>query len=95
MQKKFLIIYAIIIIIALVAILFIIPDKEFLKDKEELLQEVFIVSGVEINEGKEFNVEVAIADGEKCERCWMYSKSVGADKKNPTICHKCSEALKD
>ena len=61
---------------------------------EELLQEVFIVSGVEIKEAKEFSVEVAVADGEKCERCWMYSKTVGEDKENPTICHKCSEALK-
>ena len=72
-------------------------DKEkydFLKDKEELLQEVFIVSGVEVKEAKEFNVKVEVADGEKCERCWMYSPTVGLDKLHPTICHKCSEALK-
>ena len=67
---------------------------EFLKGKEELLQEVFIVSGVELNEKKEFSIEVKPADGEKCERCWMYSTTVGEDKDNPTICHKCSEALK-
>ena len=52
------------------------------------------MSGVEIKEDSEFKVEVAIADGEKCERCWMYSTTVGEDKENPTICHKCSEALK-
>ena len=69
-------------------------NYEFLKGKEELLQEVFIVSGVELNEAKEFSVEVKPADGEKCERCWMYSTTVGEDKENPTICHKCSEALK-
>ena len=69
-------------------------NYEFLAGKEELLQEVFIVSGVEIKEAKEFSVEVAVADGEKCERCWMYSTTVGEDKENPTICHKCSEALK-
>ena len=72
-------------------------DKEnydFLKEKEDLLQEVFIVSGVEIKEAKEFSVEVKVADGEKCERCWMYSTTVGKDKENPTVCHKCSEALK-
>ena len=67
---------------------------EFLRDKEELLKEVFIVSGVEVKEAKDFSVEVALADGEKCERCWMYSTTVGEDKENPTICHKCSEALK-
>ena len=65
----------------------------FLKENEELLQEVFIVSGVELNEGNELQVKVAAADGEKCERCWMYSTTVGDDKNHPTICHKCSEAL--
>ena len=69
-------------------------NYESLKGKEDLLQEVFIVSGVELNEAKEFNIEVKPADGEKCERCWMYSTTVGEDKDNPTICHKCSEALK-
>jgi len=69
-------------------------NYEFLADKEDLLQEVFIVSGVEVKEAKEFKVEVAVADGEKCERCWMYSTTVGEDKENPCICHKCSEALK-
>ena len=66
----------------------------FLKGKEELLQDVFIVSGVEVKEAKDFSIQVKIADGEKCERCWMCSTTVGKDKENPTICHKCSEALK-
>ena len=39
-------------------------------------------------------IKVEVAPGEKCERCWMYSTTVGEDKENPTICHKCSEALK-
>ena len=54
---------------------------------------VFIVSGLEIVEGKS-QIKVEIADGQKCERCWMYSTTVGEDKENPTICHRCSEALK-
>ena len=70
-------------------------NNEFLKGKEELLKEVFIVSAVELKEAKEFNVKVEVADGQKCERCWMYSTTVGEDKQNPTICHKCSEALKE
>lgn len=72
-------------------------DKEnydFLKDKEELLQEVFIVSAVEVKESNELKIDVTPAEGEKCERCWMYSTTVGEDKENPTICHRCSEALK-
>ena len=66
---------------------------EFLKDNKDLLLTVFIVSGLEINEGKH-SIKVDIADGEKCERCWMYSVTVGQDKQNPCICNKCSEALK-
>ena len=76
-------------------------EYEFLKGKEELLKLIFIVSDVEIsgnrrNEDTEVKVgiKVELAEGEKCERCWMYSKTVGEDKENPTICHRCSEAIK-
>ena len=72
---------------------------EFIKDNKDLLQTVFIVSGLEIKEEQRSNeiklgVKIEQAEGEKCERCWMYSTTVGEDKDNPTICHKCSEALK-
>lgn len=43
---------------------------------------------------KKLGVKIEQAEGEKCERCWMYSTTVGEDKENPTICHRCSEALK-
>ena len=74
----------------------------FLEENKELLQEVFIVSGLELVKGTEkdsdsnfgIKVEIKTADGEKCERCWMYSNTVGEDKENPTICHRCSESLK-
>ena len=48
------------------------------------------------NEDTEASIGVKVekASGEKCERCWMYSETVGEDKENPTICKKCSEALK-
>ena len=76
---------------------------DFLTENKELLQEVFIVSGLEIVNAMEkdeeshygMKVEVTVAEGEKCERCWMYSKSVGEDTENPTICHRCSQALKE
>ena len=73
---------------------------DFLKGKEELLKEIFIVSGVEIQNNRrnedqevEIGVKVSKADGEKCERCWSYSVTVGADKLHPTLCHKCIENL--
>ena len=72
---------------------------KFIKENLSLLQIVFIVSGLEVKEEQRTNevklgVKIEQAEGEKCERCWMYSTSVGQDKENPTICHKCSEALK-
>ena len=71
----------------------------FIKDNLELLKTVFIVSGLEIEENQrsgeeKLGVKIETAEGEKCERCWMFSKTVGEDKENPTICSKCSEALK-
>jgi isoleucyl-tRNA synthetase len=36
---------------------------------------------------------VTSAPGEKCERCWTYSVSVGEDQKHPTICHRCSQVV--
>jgi isoleucyl-tRNA synthetase len=33
------------------------------------------------------------AAGTKCERCWNYSTHVGENKRYPTICERCSEAL--
>lgn len=74
---------------------------DFIKGKEELLKEICIVSDVEIKEGKKeedkdaiVGVSVEQASGEKCERCWMYSETVGKDENHPHICHRCSENLK-
>ena len=72
---------------------------DFIKDNLELLQTVFIVSAVEVERNArkdeiKIGVKVEQAPGEKCERCWMYSETVGQDKENPTICHRCSENIK-
>ncbi len=74
-------------------------ELKFLRENQELLEVVLIVSNLEILEEKrkdtiKLGVKVEHAEGEKCERCWMYSKTVGQDKENPTICSKCSENLK-
>ncbi len=79
--------------------LFVSEDKydEFLKDKD-LFATVFIVSKVEIDNNKreqdpEIGVKVELADGKKCERCWMYSETVGKDHDHPTICKRCVDNL--
>ena len=73
-------------------------EYDFLKENQEQLMTVFIVSGLEIKEKtaeqkESIAVKVEQAEGQKCERCWQYSKTVGEDKENPTICHKCSLAV--
>jgi len=40
-------------------------------------------------------IQIKKAPGEKCERCWNYSTSVGEDKEFPTVCHRCGEILKE
>ncbi len=70
----------------------------FIKENLELLQTVFITSGLEVEENSradeiKLGVKIEQAEGEKCERCWKYSTTVGEDKENPSICHRCSEVL--
>ena len=72
---------------------------EKFKADQDLLLSVFIVSGLDIEknnrkDAKKIGIKIEQAEGEKCERCWMYSTTVGEDKQNPTICHRCSEELK-
>ena len=75
-------------------------EKEyaFLKENQEQLETVFIVSALQIEQKpaeqtEKLVVKVEVAEGEKCERCWKYSTTVGEDKENPTICHRCSSAI--
>ncbi len=73
---------------------------QLLQRNESQLRALFIVSQVKLKEAAATNgnspvhVEVARAAGEKCERCWNYSVHVGEDKQYPTICERCSDALK-
>lgn len=50
--------------------------------------------GVEATGREDLRVTVKAAEGEKCERCWIYSDSVGEDSEHPTLCARCREALK-
>jgi len=38
-------------------------------------------------------VWVQAAEGKKCERCWIRSKTVGKDKTHPEICERCSRVV--
>jgi len=40
-------------------------------------------------------IRIDKATGRKCDRCWNYSERVGQDTRYPTVCERCSEALKE
>ena len=42
-----------------------------------------------------WKIEIARADGKKCERCWNYSTHVGEDADYPTVCERCVAALRE
>jgi len=70
------------------------------------LCEIFKVSQVEVKKGEftgadlisspvcpEISIKVVKAEGDKCQRCWNYSFSVGENKEHPFICQNCLEAI--
>jgi len=79
--------------------------KSFLESFGEALPDLFLVSGVEFGEAagkyaheseevKGLKVSVDKASGEKCERCWKYSTTVGGNPDHPKICARCAGVLK-
>ena len=67
----------------------------FLKKAEKELAASFIVSDVEIVDSDcELEIKIEKAEGEKCERCWSISKTVGSNSEHPTLCARCCENLK-
>ena len=65
------------------------------------LPEIFIVSKVELKDGNgEFKgeldgvtIDVVKATGEKCERCWKFSETVGTFDDHPTLCDRCHNVI--
>ncbi len=60
----------------------------------DTLKDVLIVSAVEVTQGETGEEEVAytieVAAGDKCERCWCYSETVGQNADHPTLCARCA-----
>ena len=75
---------------------------DFLKSVEADLPEIFITSAVTVENGEGevkgeiegLSVSVSKADGEKCERCWKYSDTVGSSSEHPTLCSHCADVMK-
>ncbi len=80
---------------------------EFLQPLEEELTTIFIVSQASLHApgdepSAEFFTDESIpglkvvirkADGDKCERCWMLSETVGQDTEHPGLCERCAAVL--
>jgi isoleucyl-tRNA synthetase len=77
------------------------PTYSVLERYKDQLRYFFIVSAVTLQQSASGNGTVSVgvlvekADGQKCERCWNYSTHVGEDASYPTVCERCSAALKE
>ena len=83
--------------------------KELLETYREELPYIFITSGAEVKrlaaapscavEDEEIlkgvKVKVKKAEGQKCERCWIYSTTVGQNEKYPDVCERCAKVLRE
>ncbi len=71
-------------------------EAAFLESRRDDLAALFIVSQVEVVADAglaEPAVEIAKAEGAKCERCWNYSAYVGRSAAHPTFCARCEKAV--
>ncbi len=66
--------------------------QNVLQKYKEYLKEFFIVSKVVLATGK-YAIATGRADGEKCQRCWVYDELTPSNHKTPGICPKCVRAL--
>ncbi|MDD6269289.1 MAG: isoleucine--tRNA ligase [Oscillospiraceae bacterium] len=68
---------------------------KILSENTDLLASVLIVSSVEVvrSESGDTVYTVTKAEGEKCERCWIYSTSVGKNTVHPTLCARCAGVI--
>lgn len=77
-----------------------------LRDFEDQLPMLFIVSSVKLasaaekpedvlhhDEEEGIAVDVYPASGEKCERCWRYSETVGQSEEHPDLCDRCDAVV--
>lgn len=77
-------------------------DYDKLVNIKDILPAVFIVSKVDIENTAEgeykgettgLGFTVKKASGRKCERCWIYSDTVGECDEHPTLCERCAHTV--
>ena len=73
----------------------------------EELAEILIVSDISLHplqevpedaaageEVAEIRIRVRPAEGNKCDRCWIYCLTVGEDSRHPAICSRCADVIR-
>jgi isoleucyl-tRNA synthetase len=65
----------------------------FIVSKVTLVQEQTLEDAYKSAEIEGLQIHIQAAPGVKCERCWIYDSSVGADSEHPTICKRCTDVL--
>jgi isoleucyl-tRNA synthetase len=74
-----------------------LPESEYdhIAGIEPLLAEALITSEAHLTVAENSEIEVVVekAPGAKCERCWQYRTSVGAQKAHPTLCQRCADVV--
>jgi isoleucyl-tRNA synthetase len=63
-------------------------DFQLMKGMEAQLPSIFIVSEFVVSEGNR-DITVKKAEGKKCDRCWMFLRSVGESHEHPGLCDRC------
>jgi isoleucyl-tRNA synthetase len=60
------------------------------------LRYLLLVSQVQVEQGEAphpWTIQMQLAQGQKCQRCWNYSGQVGHNPDYPDICERCTAAL--
>ena len=79
-------------------------NYDFINGVLDQLSTAFLVSMVELKRNGEgeykfdslgMSVDVVKPSGDKCERCWTYSESVGKHQDHPTLCNRCAEVVRN
>ena len=68
-------------------------EYELLAPLGDDLKFIFITSSAALKLGKRLEVEIAVSQYTKCERCWHYRKEVGTLQSYPLLCQRCVDNL--
>ncbi len=63
-------------------------DRDILEGLKENLEDLLVVSGLELTDAPEIDVQVLAHEGEKCPRCWNHKGGAGQGEES-SLCERC------